>query len=148
MPSTVRRSVTAAASALAAAALVIAVAGRDCGEDAGPAETVRALAVATAAEDRHALIDLLGPKTRSRLATEARRATELSGGGKVYEPADLVTLGGADELGLPEEFSVRYEDERRAYVDVSRPNGPTAELLVVLHEDRWLVELEPYVNAP
>ncbi len=142
-----RRAITAAASALAAAALVVAVAGRGCADDPGPAEAVRALAVAAAAGDREAVVELLGPETRARLEREARRATELVGGSVRYGPAELVTLGAGEETGLPADLGVRYLGEARAIVDVGTA-GDAIEILVVRAGGRWLVELPRYADAP
>lgn len=142
-----RRALTATASALAAAALVAGVAGRGCAEEPGPAETVRALAVAAASGDREGVVDLLGPDTRARLEREAGRATELVGGSARYEAADLVTLGSGEESGLPAELGVDYVGERRALVDVGGPEGE-AEILVVRVAGEWLVELPGYAGAP
>jgi acetyl-CoA acetyltransferase len=143
-----RRAITASASALAAAALFLAVAGRGCADDPGPAEAVRALALAASGGDRDAVVELLGPATRERLEREARRATELVGGSKRYEAADLVTLGAADESGLPAELEVRYLDDDRAMVSLGKTPDGAGELLVVRDGGRWLIELPAYSHPP
>jgi hypothetical protein len=143
-----RRAITAAASAFAAAALVLAVAGRGCADDPGPAEAVRALAVAASAGDRETVVELLGPDTRARLEREARRATELVGGTRRYGAADLVTLGAAEESGLPAELGVRYLDDDRAIVTMGKAADGPEELLVVRVGGRWVIELPGYAGAP
>lgn len=139
-----RRAVAAAVTALLAMALAAAVAGRGCrGEDDLPEGTVRAFAAAARAHDRDALYELLGPATRARLESAARRATELVGGQR-FAPQDLIRSD-LDRLGPVRVLRVE-QDGARAVVEVADELDQPAAIELVKVDGHWRIELPAYVT--
>lgn len=139
-----RRAVTLAASALAAVAFAIAMAGRGCGAvDDGPEGTVRELIAAARQGDRDAIYELLGPETRNQLTEETRRAGELAGGQARFDALDLIGLGRPTEDWAPRRIS-RRDDGDQVIVEVEDGAGNTARIPMVWWEGRWRVELLAY----
>ena len=144
-----RRSVAAAASAVAAMALAVAVAGRGCQVDENtPTGVVRSFAQATLADDRRGLYEHFSPRTRLWLDAAARRATDLVGGSKRFEPIDMIGIGQNADLAPIESIVVKKLDDSRAIVEVSTVAGERSELVVVLVDGQWLIELPGYSLRP
>ena len=138
-----KRAVAAVASALLAAALAVAAAGRGCstGEDS-PEGAVRALIEAAGAGDRELVFELTGPRTRQHLAAVSRRATELVGGSRRYGPAEMLAVRGAAGDRAPE-VELESVDGDEAVVAVVDSEGKRALLTVVRIDGVWRVELVP-----
>jgi hypothetical protein len=142
-----RSTVAAVASALAAMALAIAVAGRSCRVTTpGPEVAVRDLLAAAKAGDRDAIYELLTPATRARLETEAKRATDLVGAAVRYTAKDLISIGAPDGVAAPTDITVIEQAGDRATVEVVSPNG-RARIDLVRSDGRWRVDL-PQFGGP
>ncbi len=142
---TSRRSTTAAiASALAAMALAVAVAGRSCRvSEPGPEAAVRDMFQAAKTADRDAVFELLAPDTRDRLAAQAKRATDLVGAAVRYTAKDLVSIGSTDASQTPTAITVVEERGDHAVVEVVAPSG-RARVELVRVDGRWRIELPQY----
>ena len=139
-----RSTVAAVASALAAMALAVAVAGRSCRvEPPGPEMAVRDLLQAARTGDRDLVFELLTPATRARLDAEANRATDLVGAATRYHAKDLISIGGSDPSATPTHITVIEEQGDAAVVEVVSASGRSR---VQLHkiEGRWRVDLPQY----
>jgi hypothetical protein len=142
-----RSTVAAVASALAAIALAVAVAGRSCRVTTpGPEVAVRDLLAAAKAGDRDAVYELLAPATRARLEAEAKRATDLVGASVRYTAKDLISIGASDPGATPTDITVIEERGDRATVEIVSPNG-RARLALVHDDGRWRVDL-PQFGGP
>jgi hypothetical protein len=142
-----RSTIAAVASALAAMAVAVAVAGRSCGvTSAGPEVTVRELLQAAKAGDRAAVFELLTPATRARLDAEARRATDLVGGAVRYRAQDLISIGAADPSATPTDITVIEQHGDRATVEIVAPAG-RARLELVHDDGRWRVDMPGFGSA-
>ncbi|HEY3803435.1 MAG TPA: hypothetical protein VGL61_12540 [Kofleriaceae bacterium] len=138
-----RSTVAAVASALAAIALAVAVAGRSCRVTTpGPEVAVRDLLAAAKAGDRDAVYELLAPATRTRLEAEAKRATDLVGASIRYTAKDLISIGASDPGATPSDITVIEQRGDRATVEIVSPNG-RARLELVRSDGRWRVDLPP-----
>jgi len=136
------------ASALLAAALAVAAAGRGCSaDDDSPAGVVAALVEATRAGDQTAVYELLGPRTRASLEQQARRATELVGGDRRYRPVEMLALGPPPDDAVAPHIDVVSQEDERAVVQLDQGGGK-ARLDVVLIDGRWRVELAPAPAGP
>jgi len=139
-----RRAITLAASALAAVAFAIAVAGRGCGGvDDGPEGTVRSLIAAAREGDREAIIDLLGPETRKRVIEETRKAADKAGGSARFDELDLIGLGRPTEDWAPRKIT-RRDLPGGTVVEVEDNAGNIAVIPVVEVDGRWLIEVVGY----
>jgi len=143
-----RRSTAAAvASALAAMALAGAVAGRSCRVTTpGPEVAVRDMLQAAKSGDRDAVFALLAPRTRARLAAEARRATELVGTTVRYTDKDMISIGASDDVAPPTDITVLDERGGHATVEVVSPNG-RAKFELEQVDGTWYVDVPAY-GAP
>jgi len=139
-----RSTIAAVASALAAVALAVAVAGRSCRVTTpGPEATVRDLLQAAKAGDRDAIYELLSPRTRTRLAAEASRATDLVGATVRYTDKEMISIGATDAIAAPTEVTVVDERGDRAVVEVVSSGG-RARVELVEVDGRWRVDLPQY----
>ncbi len=139
-----RSTVAAVASALAAMALAAAVAGRSCRvTQPGPEVAVREMLQAAKTGDRETVFLLLSPATRTRLETEAKRATDLVGAATRYTAKDLVSIGSSDGIAAPTDITVIEEVADRAIVEVVSPAG-RSRIELVKAEGRWTIELPQY----
>jgi len=139
-----RSTVAAVASALAAIALAVAVAGRSCRVTTpGPEVAVRDLLAAAKAGDRDAVYELLAPATRTRLEAEAKRATDLVGASVRYTAKDLISIGASDPGAAPTDITVIEQRGDRATVEIVSPNG-RARLELVRSDGRWRVDLPQF----
>jgi len=139
-----RRTLAAAASALAAIALAVGVVGRGCRVGApGPDAAVRALIQAARAGDRQAVYDLLSPATQGRLAERARKATALVGASVRYAPLDLISIGAFGDAPAPSDLDVVEDTGERATVEIETSGG-TARLGLVRVDGHWRVDLPGY----
>ncbi len=114
-----------------------------CGCGAGPRSpegAVRALVEAAGAGERDDVWALLGPSTRARLETDARRAADLSGRRKV-SPLDLLAVGWAAPHDRA--ASIREVDRTgdRAEVEVKSEHGQIDRVTCVRVGGAWRVEL-------
>ncbi|HVK73981.1 MAG TPA: hypothetical protein VM734_11710 [Kofleriaceae bacterium] len=142
-PTSRRRALAAAASALAAIALAAAVVGR-CGVSTpGPEAAVRSLVQAARAGDRKAVWQLLSPATQHAIEVEARRATDLVGSSTRYEALDLISIGSSEDVPPPTEFKVVRQDGDHATVEVAGPAGRD-RLSLIRIGGRWRIELAAY----
>jgi hypothetical protein len=139
-----RRAVTLAASALAAVAFAIAVAGRGCGGvDHGPEGTVRSLIAAARAGDREGILELLGPRTREKLLAETETASQQAGGRVQFDELDLIGLGRPTEGWSPRKIT-RRDDGDQVLVDVEDNAGNVASIPMVYEDGGWKVEVVDY----
>ena len=135
------RALVAGASALAAMAIAITVAGRGCNADKQQIDsTVRAFLAAAKADDRSAVLDLLGPKSRARLEHEAKRATELVGGSRRFEATTMLSLGAIAE-GREPRVTVIGPDGDIATAEVVFSDSTKWRLNMVRTDNSWRVEL-------
>jgi hypothetical protein len=139
-----RSTVAAVASALAAMALAAAVAGRSCRvTPPGPEVAVREILQAAKTGDRETVFLLLSPATRTRLETEAKRATDLVGAATRYTAKDLVSIGSSDGVSAPTDITVIEERGDRAIVEVVSPAG-RSRIELVKADGRWTIDLPSY----
>ena len=139
-----RSTVAAVASALAAMALAAAVAGRSCRvTQPGPEVAVREMLQAAKTGDRETVFLLLSPATRTRLETEAKRATDLVGAATRYTAKDLVSIGSSDGVSAPTDITVIEERGDRAIVEVVSPAG-RSRIELVKADGRWTIDLPSY----
>lgn len=144
-----RNAITAAASAVAAVALAVAVAGRNCRvDDSSPQAAVREFAAAANTGDREALYELFGPETRRRLAEAAKRATDLVGGSLRYSALDMISIGRSSDTPPPKDFVLKERSESRAIVEIVSASGERSDIHVVNEDGRWRIELPTYSSAP
>jgi hypothetical protein len=133
-----RRSLAAVTTALAAAALAVAVGGRGCNtEDGSPLGAVRAFAAAARAGNREAMYALLGPETRHRLELAAARATQLVSS-RQYGGADMIR---SVVPSGSRTFELVKRSEDRALVAIVDQRGARTSVNVVRVGDRWRLEL-------
>ncbi len=139
-----RRTVAAAASALAAVTLAVAVVGRSssAGEPT-PEAVVRAMLAATKADDRQAVFDLLSPETQTRLRERAHQATDLVGAGARYDALDLISIGTTADVPQPTDITTIERHGDYATVEVVSASG-RARLTLVRVRGHWLVDLPGY----
>ncbi len=139
-----RSTVAAVASALAAIALAVTVAGRSCGVDApGPDVAVQDMLRAAKNNDREAVFALLAPSTQQRLEAEAKRATDLVGAATRYTAKDLLSIGSSEGVASPTDITVVTEHRDHATVLVVSPAG-RSEIDLVKVDGRWRIELSSY----
>src|SRR5687767_13632197 len=139
-----QRAVTLAASALAAVAFAIAVAGRSCSRvDDGPEGTVRSLIAAAREGDRQAILELLGPQTRKMLAEETEKASQQAGGQVHFDELDLIGLGRPAEDWAPKRIE-REDDGDQVVVEVEDSAGNVARIPMVYLDGGWKVEVVYY----
>ena len=140
-----RRGVTAVVSALAAVALAASMAGRGCNLDGdGPEGVIRKLVNARSLADRSVVYDLLGPKTKAALEIEARRATDLVGGWKRFDPVELIGVGEASAVSTPA-YAIQEKDDF-LIVEMPRPDGSESQLILLEIDGQWKIEIPDYVN--
>ena len=144
-----RNAITGAASALAAVALALAVAGRSCDvDDSSPQAAVRDFSDAANAGDREAVFGLLGPETQQRLEAAAQRATDLVGGARRYQALDMISISRSSDASPPKDFILRSQSEGRAIVEIVGSSGERAQVHVVKVKGRWRIELPGYNTDP
>jgi hypothetical protein len=136
-----RRAITLGASALAAVAFAIAVAGRSCSRaDSGPEGSVRALLAAARAGDREAVIELLGPQTRCKMAIETEKARALAGGQAQFDELDLIGLARPTEGWAPRRISRRDVGDQ-VVVEIEDNSGNVATIPMVNVNGHWRIEV-------
>ena len=121
-------------------ALAAAVAGRGCNRDAdGPTEAVRAFLQASAAGDKDAALEMLGPKTQAQLHEAALRATKLVGGEGRYEARDMLQPhnGGPDAVSVVN----MGRDGDQASLSLTDSQGNKSTVITVLIDGQWRLEL-------
>lgn len=142
-----RRLLAALATVGAAITLALVVSGRGCIDaDASPEGAARAFVAAARAGDRHALWDLLGPRTRERLTDLAASATAKAGGTRRFAALDMLDATPA-EGAPPVEVAVAWRDAAAATVVVRGPGGAADRLALVKTPQGWRVEL-PAPSGP
>ena len=112
--------------------------GRDGGSN--PEAAVRSLIAASRAGDRAAVYNRFGPRTRARvegLLAAARR----TGGTRVLNPEDLVTVGWLPPAWEPAGMRLLRQDETEAEVEVYSAAGDRQALVTVKEGKTWKVEL-------
>ena len=128
-------------------ALAAAVAGRSCQVTTpGPELTVRDLLQAARTGDRDLVFELLTPATRTRLETEANRATDLVGAAVRYTAKDLISIGATDNVAAPTDITVIEHRGDHAIVEIVSPAG-RSRLQLFKIDGRWRVDLARY-GAP
>jgi hypothetical protein len=139
-----RSTIAAVTSALAAMAIAAAVAGRSCRvTTSGPEVAVRDMLQAAKTGDRDAVFELLSPRTRARLAVEAKRATDLVGTTVRYTDKDMISIGASDNVAPPTAITVLDERGGHAVVEVVSPNGRSRIELEQI-DGRWYIDLPAY----
>lgn len=138
-----RSTIAGVASALAAMAVAVAVAGRSCRVDeAGPDVAVRDFVAAAKANDREMVFALLSPSTRARLEVEAKRATDYVGAAVRYQAKDLLSIGTFEGV-TPTDITVVEEQGDRAVVYVASIAGK-ARIDLVRVDGLWRIEVPAY----
>jgi len=138
-----RSTLAGVASALAAMAVAVAVAGRSCRvDDAGPDVAVRDLVAAAKANDRDTVFALLSPSTRARLEIEAKRATDYVGAAVRYQPKDLLSIGNFEGVA-PTDITVVEEQADRAVVYITSISGG-ARIELVRVDGLWRIDVPAY----
>ncbi len=137
-----RKGLIAAATVAAAVLLAVAISGRGCSDsDSSPEGAVRAFVAAARAEDKHALWDTLGPRTRGQAEAAARAATEKVGGARRYAALDMLDVSLPATSYAPSQIIVREQHDKTATVDLLGPEGHHDSINVVEVDGRWKVEL-------
>ena len=138
-----RSTLAGVASALAAMAVAVAVAGRSCRVDeAGPDVAVRDFVAAAKANDREMVFALLSPSTRARLEIEAKRATDYVGAAVRFQAKDLLSIGTFEGVA-PTEITVVEEQPDRAVVVVASVAGK-ARIDLVRVDGLWRIDVPTY----
>lgn len=138
-----RSTVAGVASALAAMAVAVAVAGRSCRvNEAGPAVTVRDFVAAAKANDRDTVFALLSPSTRSRLEDAAKLATTYVGSSARYQAKDLLSIGNFEGVA-PTDITVVEEQRERAVVYIASTAGG-ARIDLVRVDGLWRIDVPAY----
>ncbi len=138
-----RSTLAGVASALAAMAVAVAVAGRSCRVDeAGPDVAVRDFIAAAKANDRDTVFALLSPSTRARLESQAKLATDYVGAAVRYQPKDLLSIGNFEGV-TPTDITVVEEQSERAVVYIASPAGG-ARIDLVRAEGLWRIDVPAY----
>ena len=138
-----RSTLAGVASALAAMAVAVAVAGRSCRvDDAGPEVAVRDFVAAAKANDRETVFALLSPTTRQRLEDQAKRATDLVGAAVRYQAKDLLSIGSFEGVA-PTDITVVEEQGDRAVVYVASIAGK-ARIELVRVDGLWRIDVPSY----
>ena len=123
-----RSTLAGVASALAAMAVAVAVAGRSCRvDDAGPEVAVRDFVAAAKANDRETVFALLSPTTRARLEDQAK---------------DLLSIGSFEGVA-PTDITVVEEQGDRAVVYVASIAGK-ARIELVRVDGLWRIDVPSY----
>lgn len=144
-----KRAVTAAASAIAAVALAAAMAGKSCRvDDSSPEGVARAFANASRAGDSQEIYKMLGPRTRARLLEASKRATDLVGGSRRFEPLDLIGVSRPDESPAPKAFVLKSKDDDKAVVEVVTSDDKRYDLSLVKEDGKWKIEVAAYLDRP
>lgn len=121
-------------------ALAAAVAGRGCQSEVdGPTDAVRAFLDASKNGDRATVFKLLGPKTHTRLEVAAKRATELVGGERRYEAADMLRPMQASS-GIT--FETLSQNNEEAIVELTDSTGLRSKVRLLLIDKKWRIELD------
>jgi hypothetical protein len=105
-----------------------------------PEGAVRAFAEAAADGDRAAVVRLLGPSTRARLADDAKRAAELSGR-RAMAPEEMLASGWFPPRVRIDEVRELRREHGRATVEVVGKGGERETVTVVDEGGAWKVEL-------
>ena len=138
-----RSTLAGVASALAAMAVAVAVAGRSCRVDeAGPDVAVRDFVAAAKANDREMVFALRSPSTRARLELEAKRATDYVGAAVRFQAKDLLSIGTFEGVA-PTEITVVEEQPDRAVVVVASVAGK-ARIDLVRVDGLWRIDVPTY----
>ncbi len=110
-----------------------------CGKD-DPGAAVRAFDRAAEAGARAEVFALLGPSTRARLESDARRAAELSGRRGV-RPEELLAIGWSPRRFHSVDVRVIVRAGDHAEVEVVGEHGEREVLSLVRSEGAWKIEL-------
>ena len=125
-------------AALVAGLLGVALAA-GCSTD-DPTSAVRAFDRAAEIGARAEVFALLGPSTRARLESDARRAAELSGRRGV-RPEELLAIGWSPRRFRPAELRVIVRAGDHAEVEIVGDHGEREVLSLVRSEGAWRIEL-------
>jgi hypothetical protein len=124
-----------------AAAAMAATAGCGTGEPgASPESAVRQLIAAARAGDRVAVYNRLGPRTRGRI-DEILASSRKSGGARLLQPEDLVTVGWVPPAWEASSFRELHRQPDSAEVEVASAAGDRQTVVTVREGRRWVVEL-------
>jgi hypothetical protein len=142
-----------AAPLLLAAALGLAAAGPGCKADEArtPEGAVRRFAQAAdpRSRERDRVFELVGPRTRARLAAAARLATQQAGVRRSFDWKDMLVVGVARPRYDLAETRVVERGAHRAVVEVRGAHGERETVEVVLEGETWKLELpEPPPEQP
>jgi len=124
-----------------ALALVVAWTGTlvACDRD-DPLQAVERFNRAAEAGARSEVFALIGPATRARLETDAKRAAELSGRRGV-RPEELLAIGWSPRRFRTAELRVVARAGDHAEVEVVGEHGEREALSLVRAEGKWKIEL-------
>jgi hypothetical protein len=128
-------------AAAATAVTAMAMAGCGGGEPgASPESAVRQLIAAARAGDRVAVYNRLGPRTRGRI-DEILASSRKSGGARLLQPEDLVTVGWVPPAWEASSFRELHRQPDSAEVEVASAAGDRQTVVTVREGRRWTVEL-------
>jgi hypothetical protein len=119
----------------------IVAGGAACSGARSPEGAVRALTEAAEAGDREAVLALLGPATRSRLAADAERAAQAAGRREIGA-IDLVAAGWSPPKWHAVDFDVLTRSGDRATVEVRGAAHERETVTCVAIGGQWRVELQ------
>jgi len=105
-----------------------------------PVGAVRALGEAAQDGDRDAAWRLLGPQTRARLETDAKRAAQLSGR-RAMPPQEMLAVGWFQPRWRLDDARELERSGDRATVEVTGKNGEREQVACVRVAGAWKVEL-------
>jgi hypothetical protein len=105
-----------------------------------PEEAVQLFVTAARAGDRAAVIQRLGPKTRTRLAA-LQESSRKTGGRLALKVEDFLSVGWAPPAWEPAGIRVLRRDDATAQVEVYSAAGDRHSVDVVREGPEWKVEL-------
>lgn len=124
------------ARALALAALAWA----GCSRGGSPAAAVQSLAEASREGDAARVLELLGPRTRARLAADARLAGQQAGR-RAIAPEQLLAAGWTPPRFEVDALRELSRDDASALVEVRGSHGELERVEVVREAGAWKIEL-------
>lgn len=106
-------------------------------DDRTPRDAVRSFVRAVESRDAEKIYELLAPGTRRKLEEMARLATNLTGGGRKFEPHDLLVAGISVTTARPGEITEEKREGDRAVVRIT-----SGEKDKPIHQDVDLIRVE------
>ena len=125
---------------IAVAVLLALMSGACGGARRSPEAAVRALVDAARDQEAEEVYGLLGPRTRARLAVDARRGGEQAGR-RVLRPSDLLSVGFTPPGFVLDDTHELERSRDHAIVEAVGRRGERERVELVKESDGWKVEL-------